>query len=208
MDFQTKICATPNCGEHPLTNFYFNRKKNKGKGVYAHICKECHKKKSIQYLKDNPEVRKSIRDRYNESHKEQILEYARNYDSKEVQKRFYEKNKKKIFASKKERRKNDPNFKLLENLRKRVYDYIKNKDSKSIEYLGCDINFYKQYLESQFDNNMSWDNYGQYWEIDHIISLFTYNFSNPSNIKEAFNYKNTRPLSITENRSRPKSIKL
>ena len=207
MAADTKICATPNCGEHPLTDFYLNKKKNNGKGVYAHICKTCHKKKNIQYLKSNPEIRKSIRAKYNESHKEQILEYARNYDSREVQKRFYEKNKKKIFASKRERRKNDPNFKLLENLRKRIYDYIKNKPHKSIQYLGCDVNFYRQYLESQFDVNMNWDNYGIYWEIDHITPLFTYNFSDSLNISKAFNYTNTRPLSISENRSRPKSLK-
>jgi hypothetical protein len=207
MAINSKICATSNCGEHPLTEFYFNKKKNNGKGVYFHICKSCHKKQSIKYLKDNPEIRKSIRNKYNESHKEQILEYSRNYDSKEVQKRFYEKNKKKIFASKKERRKNDFNFKLLENLRKRIYSYIKNKNNKSIEYLGCDTNFYKQYLESQFDSTMNWDNYGKYWEIDHIIPLFTFDFTNPENIKIAFNYINTRPLSILENRSRPKTIK-
>jgi hypothetical protein len=207
MAVNTKICATLNCGEYPLTDFYFNKKKNNGKGVYAHICKNCHKNKNIQYLKDNPEIRKSIRARYNKSHKEQILEYARNYDSKAVQKKFYEKNKEKIFASKKERRKKDPNFKLLENLRKRVYDYIKNSDSRSIEYLGCDVNFYKQYLELRFDSNMNWGNYGQYWEIDHITPLFTFDFTNLLNVKKAFNYQNTRPLSITDNRSRPKSLK-
>ena len=62
-------------------------------------------------------------------------------------------------------------------------------------------------LESLFDDEMNWDNYGKYWEIDHIIPLFTFDFSNPINISKAFNYTNTRPLSIEKNRSRPKSLK-
>ena len=68
--------------------------------------------------------------------------------------------------------------------------------------------FYKQYLEAQFTPEMTWDNYGSYWEVDHIKSLFTFDFNNPDNIVKAFNYKNTRPLSKTENRSRPKSNKI
>jgi hypothetical protein len=207
MTFSTKTCSTPGCGEKPLSEFYLNKKKNNGKGVYFHICKSCTKIKSQQYLKDNPEVRKSIRSKYNASHKTQILEYARNYDSKEVQKRFYQKNKEKIFTYKKERRKNNLNVKLIDNIRKRIYSYIKNKSNKSIEYLGCDVNFYLKYLESQFTTDMNWDNYGTYWEIDHIKPLFTFDFTNHIFIKEAFNYKNTRPLQISENRSRPKTIK-
>jgi hypothetical protein len=208
MDISIKICSTPGCGEKPLSEFYFNKTKNNGKGVYFHICKSCSKIKSQQYLKNNPEVKKTIRSKYNESHKTQILEYSRNYDSKEVQKRFYQNNKEKFFTYKKERRKNDPSFKLIENIRKRIYSYIKNDSIKSIEYLGCNINFYLKYLESQFTTNMNWDNYGTYWEIDHIKSLFTFDFTNPMMIKEAFNYKNTRPLSISENRSRPKNTKI
>jgi hypothetical protein len=204
----TKICSTPKCGEKPLDDFYFNKSKNKGKGVYFHICKSCSKFKSQQYLSNNPEIRKAIRDKYNKTHQNQILEYSRNYDSKEVQKRFYQKNKAQFFKYKKERRKLDPSFKLTENIRKRIYSYIKNSSTKSIEYLGCNIDFYLKYLESQFTNKMNWDNYGIYWEIDHIKPLFSFDFTNPEIIKEAFNYKNTRPLSILENRSRPKKNKL
>jgi len=36
--------------------------------------------------------------------------------------------------------------------------------------LGCDIETFKKNIESQFEEEMSWENYGD-WEIDHIIPI-------------------------------------
>ena len=52
---------------------------------------------------------------------------------------------------------------------------------------------------------MNWDNYGSYWEIDHIKPVNTFDLSKEKEILECFNYKNTRPLSVVENRKRPKN---
>jgi hypothetical protein len=44
--------------------------------------------------------------------------------------------------------------------------------NKSIDYLGCDIDFLKEYLESKFVDGMTWKNKGFYgWHIDHIVPL-------------------------------------
>ena len=161
----------------------------------------------MQYQEENPQSKKKASSKYYKNNKDKIAEYNSNYDSRDNQKRFYNKNKDKFFKYKKERRKIDPKFRLTENIRKRIYSYIKNKPQNSINYLGCNIDFYKDYLESQFDEFMTWENYGKdgYWEIDHIKPLFTFDFSLHENILKAFHYLNTRPLSIVENRSRPKN---
>lgn len=54
-----------------------------------------------------------------------------------------------------------------------------NSISDSLKYsgiLGCSFEEFKLYLESKFENWMSWENYGKYngelnygWDIDHII---------------------------------------
>lgn len=207
MEELLKQCSNIHCNIKPISEFYINKSKNNGKGVYFSICKECTKNKSKNYSKNNPEVIKSIRNKYNISHKDQILEYAKKYDSKNSQKIFYDNNKEKFFNYKKERRKNDPIFKLTENIRRRIYSYVKNKSTKYVEYLGCDVNFYLNYLESQFTHEMNWGNYGSYWEIDHIQPLFSFDFTDKNIIKKAFSYKNTRPLTITENRTRSKKAK-
>lgn len=65
----------------------------------------------------------------------------------------------------------------------------------------------KQHLESQFDKYMNWDNYGSYWEIDHIIPQNTFSFSSieDKDFQICWSLMNLRPLTISENRSRPKN---
>jgi len=43
--------------------------------------------------------------------------------------------------------------------------------SEFMDHLGCTIQEYKQYLESLFDDNMHWSNFGTYWEVDHSYPL-------------------------------------
>ena len=64
----------------------------------------------------------------------------------------------------------------------------------------------KEHLESQFTPPMSWDNYGTYWEIDHIIPQNTFNISSPNdhNFKICWSLMNLRPLEKSLNRQRPK----
>lgn len=169
-------------------------------------CTNCNKYKFIEEFYKNAIWCKLCRKQYNIDNKEKIKEYSKNYNSKDIQKKFYNKNKLKFFKYKKERRKNDPLFKLKENLRRRVYSYIKNnfKIEKSIIYLGCSIEEYKLYLESQFTSEMTWENYGTIWEIDHIKPLFSFDFSIKENYEKAFHFSNTRPLLKFINQSRPK----
>jgi 5-methylcytosine-specific restriction endonuclease McrA len=46
---------------------------------------------------------------------------------------------------------------------------------------------------------MSWDNYGTYWHIDHIIPCSNFDFSDPIQQKECFNYTNLQPLEAKAN---------
>lgn len=68
------------------------------------------------------------------------------------------------------------------------------KNNKTINYLGCNIETYKKYLEPQFLSPFTWENHGNIWEIDHIEPLSSFDLSKEENIYKAFNYKNTRPI--------------
>jgi 5-methylcytosine-specific restriction endonuclease McrA len=88
--------------------------------------------------------------------------------------------------------------KVLNSIRVRLNQCLtKNKNYKSIEYLGCSIQEYKLYLEQQFTPEMIWENYGTYWEIDHIV---------PLSKGGSFHYTNTQPLTITENRKKSNKL--
>lgn len=83
------------------------------------------------------------------------------------------------------RRKDDVLFKLGGNLRSVVKNYTKRlinggyiNKIKTQEVLGCSILDFKQHIEAQFINWMSWENYGKYngefnygWDLDHIIPV-------------------------------------
>ena len=76
-----------------------------------------------------------------------------------------------------------------------------DKIHKSIEYLGCNIETYKKYLEEQFEEGMSWDNYVLYgWHIYHIIPLSSVNTE--EEIYKLCHYTNTQPLLAFENMSK------
>jgi hypothetical protein len=171
-------------------NYVIQKEKNKirtKEKYYSDVLyKNQQSKNSKLFFEQNPNYWKE----YREKNREKINKYQRERKEKTNQYR-------------KEKRKNDVEFKLKENIRSYIYQslQLKNPFSFSI-YLGCSIEEYKLYLEKQFTPEMTWDNYGTYWEIDHIVPLFTFDLNNPLEIKKAFNYKNTQPLTIHENRSK------
>jgi len=101
-----------------------------------------------------------------------------------------------------ERRK-DPLVRLKESIRVRIYNGLKDgKDRSTEQYLGCNISDYTLYLESKFTSEMSWDNYGTYWEIDHIKPICKFNLLDEQEMYLCFHFENTQPLSKTENREK------
>lgn len=67
--------------------------------------------------------------------------------------------------------------------------------------LGCEITFFKEYIESLFEDGMSWDNHGE-WELDHIIPCSSFNMNIKEDQKKCFHYTNIQPLWKTENRKK------
>ena len=124
----------------------------------------------------------------------------------EKRKEYYEKNKK--IANKKrreytkKRRVEDISFRISSNIRGRISHALKSnsKSSKTIDLLGCDIAFLKQYLESKFKDGMCWENYGfKVWHIDHIKPCSLFDFKNIEDQKQCFHYTNLQPLSAIDN---------
>ena len=74
------------------------------------------------------------------------------------------------------------------------------KAGHTVELLGCSIEYLRNYLERQFELGMTWDNYGVHgWQIDHIIPLSYFNFSDPDQQKRACHYTNLRPMWAVDN---------
>jgi len=184
--------------------------------------------KTIQkyYLQNRDKILIQRKEYYN-SHKDEILErnkkyyidnkerinlYQKNYQLNNRQKlneqaRKYYLDKKKIILRKhrlyvKDKRKINIGFKILCNLRKRIWSVLKGNDKskKTINLIGCNINFLKNYLENQFKPGMSWLNYSyRGWHIDHIRPCASFDLSKPSQQRKCFNYTNLQPLWAKDN---------
>ncbi|MCI0559257.1 MAG: helix-turn-helix domain-containing protein [Nitrososphaera sp.] len=98
---------------------------------------------------------------------------------------------------------NDIQFRLRENLRRRLHQAIRNqhKSGSTVKDLGCSISVMKQHLEDQFQPGMTWANYGQ-WHIDHIQPLASFNLEDRQQFLQANHYTNLQPLWAEDNWSK------
>ena len=94
----------------------------------------------------------------------------------------------------------EPTEKFKRYIRTRIYNCLryKNKDKHSIEYLGCSSNDYFKWILN-YNNNYNLDNHGKEWHIDHVIPLSKFDLNNPKEQLIAFNWRNTMPLSSSDN---------
>ena len=110
------------------------------------------------------------------------------------------KNKEKLKVYKRrwgrEKYNNDIDHKIKSNLRNRIFYAIRNKAKKlkrTEKLLGCTIDFLKKYLQLQFIDGMTFENYGK-WEIDHIKPCAAFDLTKPEEQTQCFNYSNLQPL--------------
>ncbi len=180
-----KICKE--CGiEKPLDQ-YCKRKDTKD-GVHRY-CKECMSKRGKKEYSENKEVHLKRTKRWREENKE--------YHKKLVNDHYHN-NKDYYRQWNQNKMDTDPLFRLRHAINALINFHLKEgKSERTLDYLGCTIQEYKEYLEPMFTPEMNWDNYGSYWEIDHIYPLAK---------GGSFHYTNTQPLTITENRVKSDSL--
>lgn len=199
--YAMKVCSKCRI-EKSKTEFY-NRKTSKDN--LHPSCKECYRK----YCFDNKEkisLRNKIWVKNNREHK---IKYDKEYKKLNAQKYidYRIENKEKSNLYRKEKRDNDPLYKLTGNLRRRVLHSFKrkywNKNNTTKHLLGCDFDQVKQYLESKFTEGMTWENQGK-WHIDHIIPLSS--AKTESDLKKLCHYTNLQPLWAIDNLTKSNKI--
>jgi len=99
----------------------------------------------------------------------------------------------------------EPIEKLKRVIRSRIISALCNKNKHTIEYLGCNI---PEYLNWLLKNDLKYtlENRGFEWHIDHVIPLSHFNLENEEEQLVAFNWRNTMPLSCKENLSKNNKI--
>jgi hypothetical protein len=101
------------------------------------------------------------------------------------------------------RRRIDPAYKLRRNCSTMIWQALQGRKNglSILSFLPYSMEDLKKHLENQFDNNMTWENYGKYWHIDHNIpqSKLPYTSMKEENFAKCWALSNLRPLEALEN---------
>lgn len=107
-------------------------------------------------------------------------------------------NKSRIAAYVKRRRKAEPQFDIADRLRRRLNHAVANKAGHTIDLLGCSIRFFMAHIEHRFAPGMTWANRGR-WHIDHIRPVAKFDLTDTAQQRACFHYSNLQPLWADEN---------
>lgn len=220
------------CKEIKKHSEFYNTKMRSGKRGKDSYCKICRANDRKEYFKEylikNKEELNLKSKKYRENNSEKRSETCKNYRNKnkekikinnkiyleknkikikERSKIYYQNNKKEIMEKQKSKLSDNPKLRIIKNYRKRTWEVLINgcKSATTIELIGCTPEEFHIHIENQFQEGMTWENYGE-WHVDHIRPIFSFSdLTDPQQQRECFNYKNCRPLWAKENLSRSKT---
>lgn len=103
---------------------------------------------------------------------------------------------------------NDEHHKILRRTRSKMLRLLNRgrpvRDNKFAKVLGCSTKEFCQYLESQFEEGMTWENHGVgrgRWNIDHIKPCANFDLTDQKQFNECWHHTNMRPLWAEQNLS-------
>lgn len=177
--------------KQPLNEFYAHKGYSDDKRP---VCKSCDKKRSKELHKQ----RKESGYYKTESYQQTRRAYRTNPGAKSKRR-----------TADKLRYDTDPHFKVKVCLSARVRDAVMkgHKSDSTINLLGCTVAECVTHIESQFQEGMSWDNYGLHgWHIDHIQPCDSFDLSKESEQRKCFHFTNLQPLWAEDNLSKGSKV--
>jgi hypothetical protein len=179
---ETKQCTVCRCEK---TLDFFRRRGKKNLHLFYNQCRECESKAVMKWRDSKSEAR--------ESYRESIRKYYKNNKEKKLLQ---------IKESKNKMYEKMPYKKIERNLRSRCYKALQGayKSATTQKLLGISFEEARKYLESKWQEGMSWDNYGlRGWHIDHVIPVSSFDLTIAEEQAKAFHYTNLQPLWARDN---------
>jgi hypothetical protein len=84
---------------------------------------------------------------------------------------------------------------------KQRYNYVE-------QHIGCNMLFLKKWLQYNYDETMTDDNYGKIWFLDHVIPVSSFDFKKHLDKDKilCFNWTNLQPIGASKNSEKHNSI--
>ena len=95
------------------------------------------------------------------------------------------------------------NYRIKKSLAARLRTVIVKNDS-TMNYIGCNIQYLREWFEYNFTAEMNWDNYSSFWSIDHIIPVCNFDLTLEDEKLKCWNWSNLMPVTIKYNSSKKK----
>ena len=188
-----KDCKVLKC-----TDEFYTRKRNTKTGLKTYFqsyCKACQNKTHAEWRNANrAKANARERERYRrkklgikrkprQTHEERMAK-SRKYQREYVRERY----------------RSDPAYKLMKNLRSRVWYALKgnSKSAATEALLGICVDECRKYIEALFTEGMSWDTIA----VDHIVPCASFDLSDPEQQRRCFHYTNLQPLFPPQNSSK------
>lgn len=199
-----------------LIEFY----KRSNRNSYRPRCKACYRQESKEYY-SRPEA-KEHKKKYSKERntdpkvREHRIKKQKEYEATEAAKEKRAKYLEEYYSNEEnrarrnanslrhhnKRRAESPAYRLQCNVGTAVWRGLKGlrKTCSTFEALPYTPQQLKEHLESQFEDWMTWDNYGE-WEVDHIFpqSLLPYDSLDHPNFQRCWALENLQPLGKIEN---------
>jgi hypothetical protein len=180
------------CGEIKLLE-YFYKDKNCIGGVQS-SCIPCSCERVSSYKQWKDPARRLYMNEYNYRKRHErwseYLEKVRLYNKTDAKQKYIKK-----YNQRKQ-------VKIAHTLRSRIYYLVKKqrceKFGKTEKMLGCTYVEFCQYIESLWQEGMSWENYGL-WQIDHIRPCASFDLSKIEQQLSCLNFTNMQPLWKSDN---------
>jgi hypothetical protein len=158
------------------------------------MCLDCERAYGRAYRKENPDKAQA----WIENNKERMQELSR---------ASYEKNRKNIRERASERRKTDPQYKLRQDCKRRVSSFLSSQSgTKHVKLIGCTPCQFRDWIESRFEKDMTWDNYGELWHADHVIPVSHFDLTNDDQKFLCWSWANTCPMYAVANMHKKNKI--
>lgn len=191
----SKVCKKCNktC---PLSEFKFGK----------NSCYDCQLETARNWKAQNREKVADYNANYKFANREEISVYNHNYNIEnraEIQERasanYY------IYGYNE-----NANYKIAKNLRGRFRGLlVKNgiiKDVSALTILGCSIENFKKWLSFCFVENMTFDNYGPLWHMDHVVPCSLFDLTIEQEKLKCFHWTNIKPMFAIDNLKKNNSI--
>lgn len=90
----------------------------------------------------------------------------------------------------------------------RRYVLLRQPSSYYAPFFGIDIRYFRNWIEMQFEDDQSWENFSKAWQFDQVIPFNYFDHNSPDDLGLCWNFVNIRILRNQENKIQRRRIDL